>query len=84
MRPRKRLRGGPRSQRAATPVESAIRLTANAIADAVVPLVKISVSTPLFPATSSVAHVRENMGAAQGPLPDEKDRRRMAAYVEQL
>ena len=33
---------------------------------------------------TSVAHVRENMGAAQGHLPDEKDRRRMAAYVEQL
>jgi diketogulonate reductase-like aldo/keto reductase len=51
-------------------------------------LLKFIVSHPAvtcaIPATSSVAHVRENMGAAAGPLPDEKDRRRMAAYVEQL
>ena len=51
-------------------------------------LLKFIVSHPAvtcaIPATSSVAHVRENMGAAEGPLPDEKDRRRMAAYVEQL
>jgi len=51
-------------------------------------LLKFIVSHPAvtcaIPATSSVAHVEENMGAARGPLPDEKDRRRMAAYVEQL
>lgn len=40
--------------------------------------------TCAIPATTSVAHVEENMGTARGPLPDEKDRRRMAAYVEQL
>ena len=51
-------------------------------------LLKFIVSHPAvtcaIPATSSVAHVQQNMGAARGPLPDEKDRRRMAAYVEQL
>jgi aryl-alcohol dehydrogenase-like predicted oxidoreductase len=40
--------------------------------------------TCAIPATSSVAHVRENMGAASGRLPDEAMRRRMAAYVEAL
>ena len=40
--------------------------------------------TCAIPATSSVAHVQENLDAARGPLPDEKDRRRMAAWVEQL
>ena len=51
-------------------------------------LLKFIVSHPAvtcaIPATSSAAHVRENMGAAYGPLPDEAMRRRMAAYVEQL
>jgi diketogulonate reductase-like aldo/keto reductase len=51
-------------------------------------LLKFIVSHPAvtcaIPATTSVAHVRENMGAAQGPLPDETMRRRMAAHVEQL
>ena len=51
-------------------------------------LLKFIVSHPAvtcaIPATTSVAHVRENMGAAQGPLPDEAMRRRMAAHVEQL
>jgi diketogulonate reductase-like aldo/keto reductase len=51
-------------------------------------LLKFIVSHPAvtcaIPATSSVVHVEENMGAARGPLPDEKDRRRMAAYVEQI
>jgi len=37
-----------------------------------------------IPATTSIAHVRENMGAAYGRLPDESMRRRMAAHVEQL
>ena len=37
-----------------------------------------------IPATSSVAHVRENIGAAFGRLPDEAMRRRMIAYVEKL
>jgi hypothetical protein len=31
-----------------------------------------------------VAHVRENMGASRGALPDAPIRRRMAAYVEKL
>jgi len=51
-------------------------------------LLKFIVSHPAvtcaIPATTSVAHVRENMGAALGPLPDETMRRRMIAHVEQL
>ena len=40
--------------------------------------------TVAIPATSRVDHVRENLAAATGPLPDAAMRRRMAAYVEQL
>jgi diketogulonate reductase-like aldo/keto reductase len=40
--------------------------------------------TVAIPATSRVDHVRENLAAATGPLPDEAMRRRMAAHVEQL
>src|SRR6185369_7583274 len=40
--------------------------------------------TCAIPATSSVAHVRENMAAASGPMPDEAFRRRMAADVEKF
>ncbi len=40
--------------------------------------------TCAIPATSSVAHVRENIGAAFGHLPDEAMRRRMINYVEKL
>ncbi len=40
--------------------------------------------TCVIPATTRVEHVRENMGAAQGPLPDEAMRRRMVAHVEKL
>ena len=40
--------------------------------------------TVAIPATSRVDHVRENLAAATGPLPDQAMRRRMAAYVEQL
>ena len=40
--------------------------------------------TCAIPATSDVAHVRENMGAAFGRLPDEVFRRRMATHVERL
>ncbi|MDQ3214731.1 MAG: aldo/keto reductase [Pseudomonadota bacterium] len=51
-------------------------------------LLKFIVSHPAvtcaIPATSSVAHVLENMGAAYGRLPDEPMRRRMVAYVEKL
>ncbi len=51
-------------------------------------LLKFIVSHPAvtcaIPATSSVAHVRENMGASYGQLPDEPMRRRMIAYVEGL
>jgi diketogulonate reductase-like aldo/keto reductase len=51
-------------------------------------LLKFIVSHPTItcaiPATSSVAHVRENMGAARGRLPDEAMRRRMIAHVEAL
>jgi diketogulonate reductase-like aldo/keto reductase len=51
-------------------------------------LLKFIVSHPAvtcaIPATTNVAHVRENMGAALGPFPDEAMRRRIAAHVEQL
>jgi diketogulonate reductase-like aldo/keto reductase len=40
--------------------------------------------TCAIPATTRVAHVMENMGAAAGPLPDAAMRRRMAAQVEGL
>ena len=40
--------------------------------------------TCAIPATSSVAHVRENMGAAFGRMPDEAFRRQMAAHVQGL
>jgi diketogulonate reductase-like aldo/keto reductase len=51
-------------------------------------LLKFIVSHPdvtcAIPATSSVAHVLENMGASYGRLPDQPMRRRMIAYVERL
>ena len=51
-------------------------------------LLKFIVSHPAvtcaIPATSRVDHVKENMGAASGPLPDEGLRRRMAAHVAEL
>lgn len=51
-------------------------------------LLKFIVSHPAItcaiPATSDVAHVRENMDAARGRLPDEAMRRRMIAHVETL
>ena len=40
--------------------------------------------TCAIPATSSVAHVRQNMAAATGRLPDPPMRRRMAAHVDAL
>jgi len=40
--------------------------------------------TCAIPATSRVDHVRQNMGAARGRLPDAAMRRRMAAHVESL
>jgi diketogulonate reductase-like aldo/keto reductase len=40
--------------------------------------------TCAIPATSQVAHAKENMGAASGPLPDAALRRRMVAHVEAL
>ena len=40
--------------------------------------------TCTIPATSSVAHVRQNMAAASGQLPDPAMRRRMAAHVEAM
>ena len=40
--------------------------------------------TCVIPATSRVAHVVENMGAATGPLPDPAMRRRIAAHVGSL
>ena len=40
--------------------------------------------TCAIPATSRVDHMRENMGAGHGPLPDAKTRARMIGYVESL
>ena len=40
--------------------------------------------TCAIPATSNVAHVRQNLGAALGRLPDAAMRRRMAAHVAAL
>ncbi len=40
--------------------------------------------TVAIPATSQVAHVRENMAAMAGPMPDAAMRRRMADYVRDL
>jgi aryl-alcohol dehydrogenase-like predicted oxidoreductase len=51
-------------------------------------LLKFIVSHPAvtcaIPATTSVAHVRENMEAAREPLPDEAMRRRLAVHVAAL
>jgi diketogulonate reductase-like aldo/keto reductase len=51
-------------------------------------LLKFIVSHPAvtcaIPATSNPAHVRENMSAAYGSLPDERMRQRMITYVEAL
>jgi aryl-alcohol dehydrogenase-like predicted oxidoreductase len=51
-------------------------------------LLKFIVSHPAvtcaIPATSRVEHVRENVGASYGRLPDEAIRRRMVAHVERL
>ncbi len=40
--------------------------------------------TCAIPATTNVEHVRENMGAGRGVLPDADQRRRMADYVRSL
>jgi diketogulonate reductase-like aldo/keto reductase len=40
--------------------------------------------TVAIPATSRVDHVRENLAAAAGPLPDQELRERISAYVESL
>jgi len=40
--------------------------------------------TCAIPATSQVAHMRENMGALTGELPDAKTRRKMVRYIESL
>ena len=40
--------------------------------------------TVVIPATTRVDHVRENLAAAGGPMPDEAMRRRMAAHVAEL
>jgi len=51
-------------------------------------LLKFIVSHPAvscaIPATTRVDHVRENLGAAYGRLPDESMRRRLVAYVKTL
>jgi aryl-alcohol dehydrogenase-like predicted oxidoreductase len=40
--------------------------------------------TCAIPATSKPRHMRDNCGAGQSPLPDERQRRRMAEYWESL
>jgi diketogulonate reductase-like aldo/keto reductase len=40
--------------------------------------------TCVIPATTQVAHVRENLAAAQGPLPDAALRRRIATHLQAL
>jgi len=40
--------------------------------------------TCAIPATTRVDHVRENLAAGSGVLPDDALRRRMAAYVDAL
>ena len=51
-------------------------------------LLKFIVSHPAvtcaIPATSQVDHIKENMGACYGALPDASMRARMIAYVENL
>ncbi|HZI65648.1 MAG TPA: aldo/keto reductase [Thermoanaerobaculia bacterium] len=51
-------------------------------------ILKFIVSHPAvtcaIPATSRVDHVRENMGASYGQMPDEALRRRIAAHVQSL
>jgi diketogulonate reductase-like aldo/keto reductase len=51
-------------------------------------ILKFIVSHPAvtcaIPATTQVTHLKENMGAATGALPDGAARRRMVAYVEAL
>ena len=51
-------------------------------------LLKFIVSHPavtcVIPATSQVAHMKENMGAAYGQLPDKAMRNRMLQYVEKI
>jgi diketogulonate reductase-like aldo/keto reductase len=40
--------------------------------------------TTVIPATTSVAHVRENLAAGRGRMPDERQRERIAAAVQSL
>ena len=40
--------------------------------------------TCAIPATSQLAHLHENMGAQRGRLPDQKMRKKMTDYIEQL
>jgi diketogulonate reductase-like aldo/keto reductase len=51
-------------------------------------VIKFIVSHPavtcVIPATRQVAHVRENLAAATGAMPDEAMRRRIAAHLEKL
>ncbi|MEM7398321.1 MAG: aldo/keto reductase [Pseudomonadota bacterium] len=51
-------------------------------------LLKFVISHPAItcaiPATTQVDHVRENLRSARDPLPDEKTRQRMVAYIREL
>jgi aryl-alcohol dehydrogenase-like predicted oxidoreductase len=40
--------------------------------------------TCAIPATSKPAHMKDNLGAGQGPLPDDKQRKLMAGFFDSL
>jgi len=40
--------------------------------------------TAVIPGTTSVAHMRDNLGAMRGPLPDAEQRKRMVAFIVNL
>jgi aryl-alcohol dehydrogenase-like predicted oxidoreductase len=40
--------------------------------------------TAAIPGTGKAGHMRDNLGAGQGPLPDAAQRERMAGYLAKL
>lgn len=40
--------------------------------------------TAVIPGTTSAAHMRDNLGAMRGPLPDSEQRKRMVAFIANL
>ena len=47
-------------------------------------ILSYSAVTVAIPATTRIDHVRENIAAAAGPLPDEAMRRRMVAHIREF